>query len=170
MSSDVFGAHPNEHSFLSASNANLDNPSNLSMYELNPEEMYDKEEKNQLKAAFIYHLKKNVDKTTEILSNLMDGRNAVMDINRLVVDIAKDLAEDIPASDPRWEQMKLNKNALGSSFSMQIIQQLKEKKIAYNIFIDFLHSTDIWLKVCQTPGGHTSQNQFVFLQNFVFIR
>lgn len=147
MSSEVFGIQPNDHSFLSASNANLDNPSNLSMYELNPEEMYDREEKNQMKAAFIYHLKKNFDKTSEILSQLMDNRNSTMDINRIVVEIAKDLAEDIPASDPRWEQIKNTKNALGSSFSMQIIQQLKEKKIAYNIFIDFLHSTDIWSKV-----------------------
>lgn len=117
------------------------------MYELNPEEMCDKEEKNQMKAAFIYHLKKNFEKTSEILSHLMDNRNSSMDINRIVVEIAKDLAEDIPASDPRWEQIKFSKNALGSSFSMQIIQQLKEKKIAYNIFIDFLHSTDIWSKV-----------------------
>lgn len=143
----MYGAQSNDHSFLSASNANLDNPSNLSMYELNPEEMYDKEEKNQMKAAFIYHLKKNFDKTSEILSQLMDNRNATLDINRIVVEIAKDLAEDVPASDPRWEQIKYSKNALGSSFSMQIIQQLKEKKIAYNIFIDFLHSTDIWSKV-----------------------
>lgn len=147
MASDVFGSHANEHSFLSASNANLDNPSNLSMYDLNPDDVYDKEEKNQMKAAFIYHLKKNFEKTTEILSQLMDNRTSTTDINRIVVDIAKDLADDIPASDPRWEQMKLTKNALGSSFSMQIIQQLKEKKIAYNIFIDFLHSTDIWSKV-----------------------
>lgn len=143
----MYGAQPNDHSFLSASNANLDNPSNLSMYELNPEEMYDTEEKNQMKAAFIYHLKKNFDKTSEILAQLMDTRNATLDINRIVVEIAKDLAEDVPASDPRWEQIKYSKNALGSSFSMQIIQQLKEKKIAYNIFIDFLHSTDIWSKV-----------------------
>lgn len=139
--------HPSDHSFLSASNANLDNPSNLTMYELNPEELYDNEEKNQLKAAFIYHLKKNFEKTSEILSHLLDNRTSSMDINRIVVEIAKDLAEDIPASDPRWEQMKFSKNALGSSFSLQIIQQLKEKKIAYNIFIDFLHSTDIWSKV-----------------------
>lgn len=147
MSSDVFGMHPNDHSFLSASNANLDNPCNLSMYELNPDDVYDSEEKNQLKAAFIYHLKKNFDKTTEILSALMENRNPSTNINRIVTEIAKDLADDVPASDPRWEQIKMSKNALGSSFSMQIIQQLKEKKLAYNIFIEFLHSTDIWTKV-----------------------
>lgn len=117
------------------------------MYELNPDEVYDAEEKNQLKAAFIYHLKKNFDKTTDILSTLMENRTSSTNINRIVIEIAKDLAEDVPASDPRWEQIKMSKNALGSSFSMQIIQQLKEKKLAYNIFIEFLHSTDIWTKV-----------------------
>lgn len=156
----MFGAgQQNEHSFLSSSIANIENPSNLTMYELNPEEVYDNEGKNQLKAAFIYHLKKNFDKTSEILSQLLEHGTSSMNLNKIVVEIAKDLAEDIPASDPRWEQMKSAKHALGSSFSMQIIQQLKEKKFAYNIFIDFLHSTELWSKVAAFLDKIVGQNK-----------
>lgn len=68
---------------------------------------------------------------------------------RTVVSIVKDLADDIPAADPRWENNDYQqKQALGSSTSMQIIQQLREKSSALNHFIGFLHGTKLWEKVC----------------------
>lgn len=127
-----------------------ENAHGLSIYDLNPEEVYDSDAVNQLKAAFIYHLKKNSLKCSEILKDLLARDNSTKDIdlNSIVVAIAMDLADDIPAADPRWEdQVNSNKHALGSSVSMQIIQQLKEKDLALNHFIDFLHSTDLWERV-----------------------
>lgn len=69
----------------------------------------------------------------------------------MVITIAEDLAEDIPASDPRWEQLfeesTAHKHALGSSSSLQIITQLKEKNLALRHFVEFLHATGLWDKV-----------------------
>uniref|UniRef100_A0A182SCL6 Uncharacterized protein n=1 Tax=Anopheles maculatus TaxID=74869 RepID=A0A182SCL6_9DIPT len=64
------------------------------------------------------------------------------ELDRTVLNIAIDLAQDTPAADPRWEVTK--KHALGSSTSMQIIQQLREKNIAYTQFIEFLRSRNLW--------------------------
>lgn len=65
----------------------------------------------------------------------------------------EDLAEDIPAADPRWEQVESNiKHSLGSSSSLQIITQLKEKNLALNHFVDFLHCTGLWDKVGNANG------------------
>lgn len=72
-------------------------------------------------------------------------------ISRIVTTIAEDLAEDIPATDPRWEHLweeqTFQKHALGSSSSLQIITQLKEKNLALRHFIEFLHATGLWDKV-----------------------
>lgn len=61
------------------------------------------------------------------------------------------MAEDIPATDPRWEQLweepNSQKYALGSSSSLQIITQLKEKNLALRHFVEFLHATGLWDKV-----------------------
>lgn len=74
-----------------------------------------------------------------------------MCINRVVITIAEDLAEDLPISDPRWqsvlEQNDGNRHALGSSRSMQIINQLRDKSFAFQHFIDFLHFSGVWEKV-----------------------
>lgn len=70
---------------------------------------------------------------------------------RIVITIAEDLAEDIPATDPRWEELwdesNIHKHALGSSSSLQILTQLKEKNLALRHFVEFLHATGLWDKV-----------------------
>lgn len=66
----------------------------------------------------------------------------------MVITIAEDLAEDIPAADPRWEHLWEDvNNSLGSSSSMQILTQLKEKNLALRHFVEFLHGTGLWDKV-----------------------
>lgn len=162
MSSEVFTAGDGMFSM----SMQTDNVHGLSIYDLNPEEIYDTDAVNQLKAAFIYHLKKNSMKCTEILKELviMDSSSKDIDLNNIVVAIAVDLADDIPAADPRWEnQFNTTKHGLGSSSSMQIIQQLKEKDLALNHFIDFLHSTDLWERV-----RYTYLN-FEFFQFYILI-
>lgn len=126
---------------------------NLTVYDINPEDVYNTHDIiSQIKAAFIYHLKKNTAKSTAILTQLFDEPDevAVNEFDKIIIKIAQDLAEDIPAADPRWEdRMTANKHALGSSASMQIIQQLKEKNRALGHFIDFLHATNLWEKVSE---------------------
>lgn len=103
---------------------------------------------SQIKAAFIYHLKKNAGKCMTILTQLLEDSTVANELDNVIFKIAKDLADDIPAADPRWEEeISANKCALGSSASMQIIQQLKEKSRAFSHFIDFLHATNLWEQV-----------------------
>lgn len=136
--------------FLSQSMAGGLEHTNLSMFELNPDEVFDDSDAvSQLKAAFIYHLKKNASKCVEVLADLLAAGGAEVDLDGLVAKIARDLVDDVPAADPRWEQRigqtgGGSSSALGSSASMQIIQQLKEKKLVLQHFIDFLHATELW--------------------------
>ncbi|XP_004536057.1 nuclear pore complex protein Nup133 [Ceratitis capitata] len=146
------------------------NESNLYMFDLDPDAMYNefKDEVSQLKAAFIYRLKHNNNMCNTILNELLrnmaegqTGSTGVVDANqldRIVITIAEDLAEDLPAADPRWEQLwteggHSNKHALGSSSSLQILTQLKEKSLALRHFVEFLHSTGIWEKLDAVPSG-----------------
>lgn len=123
---------------------------NLTIYDINPDEVYCADDIiSQMKAAFIYHLKKNNTKCAIILQELLADPKVAADLDKIVVKIAQDLAEDIPAADPRWEeQLAANqKYGLGSSVSMQIIQQLREKSKALGHFIEFLHSSGLWNEV-----------------------
>lgn len=123
---------------------------NLTIYDVNPEDIYDLQDSiSQVKAAFIYHLKKNTTKCTSIINQLFTSTPSfTTEFDNIIIKIAKDLAEDIPAADPRWEeQLSTSKCALGSSTSLQIIQQLKEKSRAFTHFIDFLQATQLWDKV-----------------------
>ncbi|XP_017488987.1 PREDICTED: nuclear pore complex protein Nup133 isoform X2 [Rhagoletis zephyria] len=146
------------------------NESNLYMLDLDPDALYNefKDEVSQLKAAFIYRLKHNNNMCNTILNDLLrnisegqTGSKALPDANqldRIVITIAEDLAEDLPAADPRWEQLwteggHSNKHALGSSSSLQILTQLKEKSLALRHFVEFLHNTGIWEKLEAVPSG-----------------
>lgn len=130
---------------------------NLSIYELDPDEMQQQgsDAADQLKAAFIFHLKGQVNSCATILNELFP-RDSLQPENDSTLDltvyqIALDLAEDLPAADPRWEQASGNgggesgrRNALGSSTSLQIVQQLKEKNLAMTHFVEFLHAAKLW--------------------------
>lgn len=124
---------------------------NLTIYDVNPDEISNMHDSiSQIKAAFIYHLKKNTSKCSAIINQLFANSSsfAANEFDSIIVKIAKDLAEDVPAADPRWEeQLSQSKCALGSSTSLQIIQQLKEKSRAFMHFIDFLQATSLWEKV-----------------------
>lgn len=136
---------------MSSQTLHNETATNLTIYDINPEDVYNLHDSiSQIKAAFIYHLKKNTTKCTSILNQLFSNTSsfAANEFDNIIMKIAKDLAEDIPAADPRWEeQIASNKCALGSSTSMQIIQQLKEKSRAFTHFIDFLQATQLWDKV-----------------------
>lgn len=149
MISDAADLQMTNQSFNVESNAG-----NLTIYDINPEDLFNVSDNiSQIKAAFIYHLKKNTAKCSSIINQLFaPGNQMIVDeFDNLIIKIATDLAEDIPAADPRWEEQIANsKYALGSSTSMQIIQQLKEKNRAFLHFIDFLQATCLWEKVSQS--------------------
>lgn len=134
---------------------------NLTIYDVNPEDVFNLHDSiSQIKAAFIYHVKKNTTKCSSIINQLFSNTSsyAANEFDNIIIKIAKDLAEDIPAADPRWEeQISSNKCALGSSTSLQIIQQLREKSRAFTYFIDFLRATSLWEKV----RYHQNNLQFI---------
>ncbi|XP_022210631.2 nuclear pore complex protein Nup133 [Drosophila obscura] len=141
---------------------------NLHVFELDPEELYSdlSDEVGQLKAAFVYHLKRNNNMVKTIVGELLravnepDPSGAPLDaykLDRIVITIAEDLAEDLPIADPRWEEAlgdhEGNRHALGSSRSMQIIHQLRDKILAFQHFVSFLHASGIWEKLNAIPCG-----------------
>lgn len=140
----------NDASFIATNilSPNTTNIGNLTMYELDPEEIIEtnKDAVSRLKAAFIYHMKRNNGMCSKLLEQLVqpDSTQVDSDFDRIILTIAQDLAEDVPSADPRWENAIANKFPLGSSTSMQIIQQLREKNVALGHFIEFLHATGLW--------------------------
>jgi nuclear pore complex protein Nup133 len=157
VSSEVFSPITASDASMSIFSPNVTNVGNLTMYDLDPEEIYDtsKDTVSQLKAAFIYHLKRNHTMCTGILKELLKTQTG-SNFDRVVLTIAQDLSEDVPAADPRWEVDTLSRHSLGSSTSLQIIQQLREKSVALNHFIEFLHATDLWGKLGELDGKSTS--------------
>lgn len=130
------------------------NAGNLIIYEFDPEEIREtsKDSVSQFKAAFIYHLKRNSAMCHTIINEMFKDAAPQLDskLDRIVVTIAQDLAEDLPAADPRWESEMEDRSstvALGSSSSMQILQQLREKNFCMTKFVEFLHGTGLWSRL-----------------------
>ncbi|KAG5672648.1 hypothetical protein PVAND_002761 [Polypedilum vanderplanki] len=151
---DVFSPQMTVHDASNILSPSTTNTGNLSVYSLDPEQIREnnRDVVSQLKAAFIYHLKRNSSMCHQIINELFgkhDGRQTDSELDKTICCIAKDIAEDIPASDPRWEQELSNKSvvALGSSTSMQIIQQLREKNFCMIKFVEFLHGVGLWSKL-----------------------
>lgn len=148
---------------------NTTNVGNLIMYDLDPEEIRErnKDVVSQFKSAFIYHLKRNNAICQTIINEMFsdEARHADSRLDKIVIEIAQDLAEDLPAADPRWESELMSRNAaisLGSSNSMQIIQQLREKSFCLNKFVEFLHATGLWNKLMAlTDKGNVKCTSFL---------
>lgn len=78
-------------------------------------------------------------------ASALPGTDTVLD--KVVVKTCEALLDDMPARDPRWEVQE-DQIALGSSYSMQVIHQLEDKQKALNLYIGFLHETDLWNRLC----------------------
>ncbi|EDW82956.1 uncharacterized protein Dwil_GK22571 [Drosophila willistoni] len=147
----------------------LSSSNNLNMFDIDPDDVYNEltDEVGHLKAAFLYCVKGNHNMVKTIVGELLrnvaeaDPNGAPLDaykLDRIVITIAEDLAEDLPIADPRWEdtieeQQESNRHGLGSSRSMQIINQLRDKVVAMQHFIEFLHSSGVWDKLNAIPCG-----------------
>lgn len=147
---------------------------NLTIYDINPEDIPNMHDSiSQIKAAFIYHLKKNTSKCSAIINQLFSNSSsfAANEFDNIIIKMAKDLAEDVPAADPRWEEhLSQSKCALGSSTSMQTIQQLKEKSRAFTHFIDFLQATSLWEKVCYHIHVYYISSNISFISFYSWIQ
>lgn len=73
-------------------------------------------------------------------SNVKFGIDSILD--KVVLKVCNNFLDDIPAGDPRWN--KEVPPGLGSSYSMQILQQLKDKQKALQLFLQFLKDCDLW--------------------------
>ncbi|XP_018569025.1 nuclear pore complex protein Nup133 [Anoplophora glabripennis] len=122
---------------------------NLSVYNMDPEEILTayKDTVGQLKAAFIFHIRNQQAAYQDILTELfptegstVPGIDSILD--KVVVIMCKDLLDDIPAGDPRW-----NKDVpagIGSSYSMQVLHQLEDKQKALSLYLKFLKDSGLW--------------------------
>ncbi|KFB36140.1 AGAP003503-PA-like protein [Anopheles sinensis] len=172
FSSDVFSSNVSGAADMSAMKQSMFAPSainagNLVLYELDPDELTESfatepdDPVHLLKAAFIYHVKRNTTMADELVQSLLEttSQREHVDgvLDRTVLKIAIDLADDTPAADPRWEVT--DRHALGSSTSMQIVQQLREKNVAYTLFIEFLHGRGLWEHLGAVSGTTTNTGE-----------
>lgn len=63
-------------------------------------------------------------------------------LDKVVIEICRELLDDIPAGDPRWSHE--TQVGVGSSYSMQVLHQLQDKQKALKLFIRFLHDNELW--------------------------
>lgn len=100
----------------------------------------------QLRAAFLFSVKQNVSQAEEILNELFPlQEEPVIDIDAsldtLALKVAKDLIDDYPANDPRWNNYRDMSMTISSVTAMQIPRQLKVGfslfVYIYNFFNDF---------------------------------
>ncbi|XP_063701326.1 nuclear pore complex protein Nup133 [Culicoides brevitarsis] len=142
--------------------------SNLSMYDYNPEEIMQSHDDvvHKLKAAFLYYVKRNTIESTKIIENLLDESENLQSLDYAIVAIAKEIATDTPAQDPRWKMIQPEDTfALGRSTSMQILTQLKDKSAAFKHFVDFLHATSIWERLATITEQGTTKSTFQLLSD-----
>ncbi|KAK4884014.1 hypothetical protein RN001_000285 [Aquatica leii] len=122
---------------------------NLSVYNMDAEEIYNtyKTTISKMKAAFIYHLKKQKSACQDIIHEIFVPEpsftctiNSTLD--KCVVGICRELLDDTPAGDPRWSHK--TRVGIGSSYAMQVLHQLQDKQKALNLFVRFLHEFELW--------------------------
>ncbi|KAG5890186.1 hypothetical protein JTB14_010650 [Gonioctena quinquepunctata] len=122
---------------------------NLSVYNIDPDEMYSahKDTVGQMKAAFIFHIRNQQSAYQDILNELFPVEattlpNINSPLDKFAILCCKDLLDDIPAGDPRWN--KVANVGLGSSYSMQVLHQLEDKQKAFSLYLRFLRESGIW--------------------------
>ncbi|XP_071080381.1 nuclear pore complex protein Nup133-like [Haliotis cracherodii] len=101
----------------------------------------------RLKAAFINSLNGNLPEAQKIVTDLFPLTDAeeelTSEMDKLVTMLSRDLIDDYPTSDPRWAESLRNDSA-GSTTSLIILQQLKDKEKAHEYLISFLKRLELW--------------------------
>ena len=142
-----------------ASNSRLADSLNLSVSAAGLEDLTMSESKgDQLKAAFLLFCKRNMGQSVAIVAELFPasaaaGASAAVDssLDRLVASMSQDLIEDFPASDPRWMESaegvaaaSSSLSSVGTSTSLLILHQLRDKQTAHDFYINFLKEVGLW--------------------------
>ncbi|XP_044263471.1 nuclear pore complex protein Nup133 [Tribolium madens] len=134
---------------------------NLSIYNMDPEEIsvVYKDTVSQLKAAFIFRIQNQEQACKDIIDELfppdaskLPGIDSLLD--KVVIMMGTDLIDDTPAGDPRWS--KDHQVGLGSSYSMQVLDQLKNKQKALSLFIKFLKESGLWAQLSASTIRNTT--------------
>ncbi|KAL7299771.1 hypothetical protein TKK_0007518 [Trichogramma kaykai] len=107
----------------------------------------------QLQAAFLLSVRNNKEQCDDILSELFPMQEEpVMDIDApldtLVLKVAKNLIDDYPANDPRWENHRDLNFTLNAVLAMQIPHQLEGKQKSIELFVMFLKEHNLWSRFC----------------------
>ncbi|KAL1492848.1 hypothetical protein ABEB36_011029 [Hypothenemus hampei] len=143
----TFDSSLTENSF----NANINN---LSIYHVNPNEVYDAchDSESQLKAAFVFHVKNQLSDSYSMVNKLFPSEAPVLPgfdglLDTIVVAVAKHILDDVPIGDPRWSSDSTHRWGLGSSHSMLVINQLRDKQHAFSLYLKFLKESGLWNKL-----------------------
>ncbi|KAK3702667.1 hypothetical protein RRG08_042655 [Elysia crispata] len=103
-----------------------------------------------LKNAFIASIGGETEKAqslVEELYNLSEGPTSSeahgSKLDSIVAAVSRDLVDDFPNADPRWAESGLQ-NSSSSTVSVIIVQQLKDKQVAHDLFVTFLKNFGLW--------------------------
>ncbi|KAL0269100.1 UNVERIFIED_CONTAM: hypothetical protein PYX00_006935 [Menopon gallinae] len=130
---------------------------NLPVTDMELEEMsLSKDSITQMKAAFLYYIRRNSETAEGIVNSLFPyEEEPAMDVDApldvIVSRVCMDLINDIPAGDPRWAPIRRSEISISSSSSLQILNQLEDKQRAVEWFFSFLRETKLWERL----GGIT---------------
>ncbi|XP_012939982.1 nuclear pore complex protein Nup133 [Aplysia californica] len=64
------------------------------------------------------------------------------ELDHTVATVSRDLIDDYPSADPRWAEA--NREGSGGGASVIILQQLRDKQKAHDLFVQFLKTYGIW--------------------------
>jgi len=67
-------------------------------------------------------------------------------LDQAVATVSKDLINDFPSADPRWAESG-KEDSSSSTASVIILQQLRDKEKAHDLFVNFLKMYGIWSKL-----------------------
>ena len=142
-------------------NSRLAESLNLSVSAAGLEDLTMSESKgDQLKAAFLLFCKRNMGQSVSIVAELFPASDAAPSsssahpvdsaLDRLVANMSQDLIEDFPASDPRWMESAeggSSSTSVGTSTSLLILHQLRDKQTAHDFYVNFLKEVGLWDRV-----------------------
>lgn len=97
-------------------------------------------------------------------STATPGIDSVLD--KVVVIMCKDLLDDIPAGDPRWN--KDESVGIGSSYSMQVLHQLEDKQKAFSLYLKFLKDSGLWNRLVACNIRDTATATMQILGKYIF--
>lgn len=110
---------------------------------------------DKLKAAFLLFCKRDLAESVAVVQCLFPPDHtpaaggagpADCPLDKLVTTMSCDLIDDFPASDPRWMQ-SVPEASVGSTMSILILHQLRDKQTAHEFYVSFLKEVGLWQRV-----------------------